>query len=327
MKIENMENNILTQIYNDPKNEETKTLFEYVKELYDKHINTINNKINEEEYKNVEDSRILDKEKIIKASEIGMCIDNKELFRIGPCIRKLFFQLNGTIGLPKEVEELELHERNEVIIKQWLKKLNYLKIFKEPEHKIIEQYGIKLQSTEHGFIYDVTKNNTYALMIKPVNDTAFSVRDKVFPNFPNVKPTILNSHITEVIINMIILKQPIKLLYVGKNNCGMIQEFNIGISKQKLVVNGEIKELIDVTSIFNDIKEIGYALLNDMIPPRKFCEHIVNQQDAAELFTLGLVNKKELQSILNGGTYINFYCNSCRFRELCKSIPKDWSKK
>lgn len=327
MIIENMENNILTQIYNDPKNEEPKGLFEYVKILCDKYANTINNEINENKYKNAEDGRMLDKDKVFKASEFGMCIDNKELLRVGPCIRKLYFQLTGTIGLPREIEEMETHERNKLVVKQWLNKFDYLQITREPEHKVIEQAGIKIQSTEDAFIYDAVRRNTYVLMIKPVNDTAFSIRDRVFPSFANVKPQILNSHIAEVILNMIILKQPVKLLYVGKNNCGMVQEFNIGVSKQKLVVNGEVKELIDVTSVFRDIKETAHAFLNDMIPPRKFNEYIVNQQDAAELFDLGFVNKKELQEILNGKPYVNFYCNSCRFREVCKSIPKDWCKK
>lgn len=326
MIIENMEKNILTQIYNDPKNEKPKGLFEYVKIFCDQYVNTINNEINESKYKNAEDERTLDEEKIFKTSEFGLCIDNNELYRVGPCIRKLYFQLTGTIGLPREIEEIETHERNQLVIKQWLNKLDFLKIIKEPEHKIIEQYNIKIQSTENAFIYDAKKNNTYALMIKPVNDTAYSIRDKVFPNFPNIKPQILNSHIAEVILNMIILKQPVKLLYVGKNQSGMVQEFNIGISKQKLVINGEIKENIDVTSIFKDIGEISHAFLNKIIPPKKFNEYIVKQEEAAELFDMGFINKKELQEILNGKPYKNFYCNSCRYREICNSISKDWCK-
>lgn len=326
MKIENMENNILTQIYNDPKNEDKKGLFEYVKILCDKYANTINNEINENKYKNVEDGRMLDKDKVFKASEFGMYIKNKELLRIGGCIRKIYFQLTGAIGLPREIEEIELYERNKLVVKQWLNKLDYLKIIKEPEHKIAEQCGLKIQSTEDAFIYDARNNMTYALMIKPVNDTAFSIRDKIFPNLPHLKPQILTSHITEIILNMLILKQPVKILYVGKNQSGLVKEFDCGILKKMLTVNGEVQEQINVMSIFNDLQETYHAFKENIIPPRKYKKYKVNQEEATELFDLGFINKKELTEVLNGKEYLNFYCNSCRFRNICNSISEDWSK-
>lgn len=325
MQKENMQNNILTQIYNDPKSE-NKPLFDYVKFFCDKYVNTINNKVKEEKYKNAEDSRILDNEKIIKASEFGMCIDDKELYRTGSCIRKVFLQLIGAIGLPREVSEIEIHERNNLIIKQWMNKLDFLKIIKKPEHKVIDQMGLKIQSTEEAFIYDPRSNITYGLLIKPVNDTAFSIRDKLFPQFDNQKPQILNSHLAEIIMNMLILKKPIKIIYVGKNDPKLVREFDCGISNKRLTVNGEIKENINVLSVFKDVKELQHALDNNIIPPKKYKKIQTNQEEAIGLFDLGFINKKEFNEILNGKEYLNFYCNSCRFRNVCNNISPEWSK-
>lgn len=327
MQIINMENNIITQIYNDPKNTEPKELFEYVKELYEKYINSINNEIGENQYKNAEDSRILDNEIIFKANEFGFCINNDELLRVGSCIRKLYFQLTGAIGEPRKVQELEVHERNKLIIDQWIKKLDFLKIIEKPEHKVITQAGIKIETTENAFIYDARKNTTFALIIKPINDTAFSIRDIIFPTFSNIKPQILNTHIPEIILNMLILKQPVKLLYVGKNNPEMIKEFDCGITRKKLVVNGEVKEEIDVTYIFEEIKQIAYALLEKVVPPRKYKEYkALNKKQISDLFELKFINKKEMTEILNGDSYINFYCKDCRYRNICNAISEDWVK-
>lgn len=327
MKMENMENNILTQIYNDPKNLEPKELFEYVQDLYTEYINSINNEIGENSYKNAEDSRMLDEEKILKANEFGMSISNNELFRTGSCIRKVYFQLNGAIGENRKIDDVEIEERNKLIIEQWLRKLEFLKILAKPEHKVASENGLRIQSTENGFIYDARKGMTYALLIKPVNDTAFSIRDRLFPSFPNMKPDILNSHVPEIIVNMLILKQPVKILYVGKNNPSLVREFDCGISNRLLTVNGEIKENINVLSVCEDIKQLNYALEEKVIPPRKYKEYTgISQEETADLLNLNFINKREMTEILNGKPYLNFYCSSCRYKNICNSISEDWFK-
>ena len=319
-----MENNILTQIYNDQKITEKKTLFEYVKILCDEEMNTINNKLKEEKYKNAEDDRYLDENKIFKANEFSYCFDGKDLLRVGNCIRKLFFQINNTIGLPREIEEKELYERNRLIINQWIDKLSFLKIYEEPKNEIIEQFNIQIQSTENGFIYDPSKNIKYALMIKPVNDTSFSILNTIWPQ--SLEPTILPIHIPEVILNLLILKKPIKVLYVGKNNCGKIQEFNIGISKQKLTINRVVQDHININYIFEDLKETSFAFTNNVIPPQKYKEVIIDPADAYKLSELNIVNNKESALLANGKPYRYWQCNDCRYKNTCNSISKDWTK-
>ena len=93
-----------------------------------------------------------------------------------------------------------------------------------------------------------------------------------------------------------------------------------------LTVNGEVQEQINVMSIFNDLQETYHAFKENIIPPRKYKKYKVNQEEATELFDLGFINKKELTEVLNGKEYLNFYCNSCRFRNICNSISEDWSK-
>lgn len=326
MKFEKMDDNIITQIYNDKNLYKKEGLFDYIKQIYEQYINSINCKTGRESYKNVEDSRILDEEKVIKANEVGLCLNKEKILRVGSCNREVFFKLTGAIGELKEISEIEAIERINLVKEQWIRKLKLIDIYKEPEYKISEDFGIKVISSEDGFIYDADKKLSYTLIIKPVNDSAQIVNTRVFTGSKENKRNIMNDHIGEIILNLLILKQPVKIIYVGKNNSEKISEFNCGIENQKLIVNGEPRNDIDLVSVFKELKELEYSFLNNMVPPRSYEDYLCNQNDVANLLEAGLIGKWEVSKLLNGTEkYLNYRCKNCRYKNICNSSPKGWT--
>ena len=311
-----MENNILTQIYNDPKSKKL-PLLEYVQMIVNEDLNTKNCKLEDERYLNVEDERYLYDSKKIGANEISFCFENNPIFRVGNCIRKLYFQINNAIGEDKDISDIEMIERNHLVVKQWIDKFKLVGIYEEPKKQRIKTAGIEIESTEDGFINDPSSQNNinYALMIKPVNDTAFSILNVCWAE----EPMILPIHIPEIILNLLILKKPIKLIYVGKNNPSKVQEFNIGTSNKKLKINGVVQSFIEIDGVLQDIKEIGYALNNNMIPERKYISRILDPADAYKLADFNIVTKKEVMNLINGKEYLYWGCEKCKYSNICNS--------
>lgn len=323
--LEEMKNNIIFQIYNDEKIVDKKELFDYVKELYNEHINSIN--CDNDQYKNVEDNRFLDEKKIIKANEIGYTIDGKEHCRVGSCIRNTFFNINNSIGLPISSSEIDLYERNQLIKKQFIDKLKFVQIYEEPKNIIVSQKNLSIQSTEDGFIYDAKKNNIYALLIKPINDSAFAVKNVLAPTYENLKSDLMPVHIPEIIVNMLILQKPIKIVYIGKNNPDFIVSFDCGINKQKLTVNNERREYLDISYVSTDMKELNHALETNIVPPRKYKNIILSKEEAVEMFELKMITNRELNDIINlKESYLDFHCTNCKYKNICDSISEGWSK-
>ena len=79
------ENNIINQILNDETIEEKKTWLEYVKEIYDTYINTLNNE--NIDYMNSENEKVI-KEKLFKTSDFSLKINNSDELEIGHCMRE-----------------------------------------------------------------------------------------------------------------------------------------------------------------------------------------------------------------------------------------------
>ncbi|MGL5718399.1 MAG: hypothetical protein ACRCX2_35675 [Paraclostridium sp.] len=319
------ENNIINQIQKEA--EVKKSVTDYVNELYNTYINTINN--SDLKYYNVEDERVLDDVKILSTSEIGIDLSGEKLLHIGNCKRNLFFKLTGAIMLDKDVSEIEVLERNMLIKEQWVKKFAFAKVLVTPDDDVIEKElrGVKFKSSCDGHIKDYINEKVFTLMIKPVNDSAFAVKDRLWPNFGG-KPEPLNEHLSEAATLMIYYKKPVKILYVGKNNASLTKEFNIGIQEGSLSIDGEKNEDFNMNLLLKEIDDVKKMLTEDMIPPRDYiAPRQLNIDEIHQLKRRNMIISREEQELRNGKEYENFHCKSCKYRELCQAIGEGWVKK
>lgn len=317
-----MENNIITQMIEyDKENENTvKGIFDYIQDVNKIRFNALNNEI-DKPYLNNEDPRTIKETKIIKANEIGLNLNKEPLLRFGSCLRELYFKITGAIAEDRQLSEIEGIERNELVKQQWIDKIKYSGLSRE-EHKILNYATVKFESTVDLIIYDPIEDKEYGLLIKPVNDTATTVRNKIWNNR---NPQPMEIHIPEICLNMFILKMPVKVLYVGKNNSEMIKEFNFGVNKNMLTVNKkEYEKKINIYGVVEDMKNIDYAIEKSLIPPRSFVKGELTREEVDLLFDNDMINNVESNRYLNGETYENFRCRSCRYNQLCNSLNTGW---
>jgi hypothetical protein len=321
------ENHVFNQMNKDEKVETKRTFAESINELYKLRINTLNNE--EKAYENVEDPRVLDEKKSIYASEIGYNLNSNPLLHIGHCKRALYLRLTGAIGKDREVGELESIARNMFVKTQWLEKIEFAQLNCESDSEndsfARDIRGLNIMTTNECFVKDYSNNRIFALLIKPVNDTAFSIRDRLWSD--KYKPQPLNEHLAEVATLLIYYKKPVKILYVGKNNPEMVREFNFGVSNGNLTVNGELVEGFRMADLFTQIDDIKLAFTSNMIPPRDYIRpRLLNITEIGELIKNGIINKREGEELANGKEYENFHCSSCKYREICNSIDDNWFK-
>lgn len=317
-----MENNIIKQMieYDKVNENPIKGMFDYIQDVNKIRFNSLNNEI-EKAYLNNEDPRTIEETKIIKANEIGLNLNKEPLLRFGSCLRELYFKITGAIAEDRQLSEIEGIERNELVKQQWIDKIKYSRLSRE-EHKILNYATVKFESTVDLIIYDPIEDKEYGLLIKPVNDTATTVRNKIWNNR---NPQPMEIHIPEICLNMFILKMPVKVLYVGKNNSEMIKEFNFGVNKNMLTVNKkEYEKKINIYGVVEDMKNIDYAIEKSLIPPRSFVKGELTREEVDLLFDNDMINNIESNRYLNGETYENFRCRSCRYNQLCNSLNTGW---
>lgn len=316
-------NNIIYQMIEYDKTNENlvKGMFDYIQDVNKIRFNTLNNEI-EKPYLNNEDPRTIEETKIIKTNEIGMNLKKEPLLRIGGCIRELYFKITGTISEDRQLSEIESIERNELIKKQWIDKIRYTGLTIEEEHKILNYGSVKFKSTEDLIIYDPIEDREYGLLIKPVNDTATTVRNQIWNNY-NSQP--MDIHIPEICLNMFILKRPVKVLYVGKNNSEMIKEFNFGVDSNMLTLNKEkYFKNINIYDVVEDMKNIDHAIEKSLIPPRSFLKKELDREEVDLLYDNKFINYMDCDRYLNGEVYESFRCKSCRYNQLCNSLNTGW---
>lgn len=318
-----MENNIITQMIEyDKENENTvKGIFDYIQDVNKIRFNALNNEI-DKPYLNNEDPRTIKETKIIKANEIGLNLNKEPLLRFGSCLRELYFKITGAIAEYRQLSEIESIERNELVKQQWIDKILYTGIARKENHKILHYATVNFESTEDLIIYDPIEDREYGLLIKPVNDTASTVRNRIWSKWYS-KP--MDIHIPEICLNMFILKMPVKVLYVGKNNSEMIKEFNFGVNKNILTINKEeYEKKISIYDVVEDMKNIDHAIEKSIIPPRSFVKDELTREEVDLLLDNDLTNITESNRYYNGETYENFRCKSCRYNQLCNSLNKGW---
>lgn len=319
-------NHILNQMIKDENNENKPKLFEFINTLYKTYLNTLNNE-KEHKYLNVEDERvILDSEnKYIYANELGMVING---MHFGNCKRSLYFKLTGAIKNDTEVCDIESIERNVLIKDQWIKKIKFADLYKEIEEKEFshDELGpIKLHSSGDGIIMDYIQEKESVLLIKPVNDTAFSVKERVFhPKKGNPLPMV--EHLPEVIALLLIHKKPVKLVYVGKNRADEYSEFQIGVKDGILVINGEKYDKVELRKIYVELKNIQIMFTENLIPPRDYMRtRPLTTEEILALTSNGIItNYYEENDLMGGKPYTPFRCSVCKYKTICDSLSDGW---
>ena len=314
------ENNIINQIIQDNikkkengENVEQTSWLQIMQEVYNTYINTLNNE--SEVYKNTEDRKIYI-EKIFKASDFSFCISELEELEIGHCCRETYFRFKNSYQDNVTSKVTEDIEKNMLSKEQFLRKLKLVDIYKEPENTIVNTFGLNIETTEDGFIYDYERDKEYILLIKPVNDSVGIIKNKVWNKF-NAKP--LSYHIPEIMLNMFLIRKPLKLIYVGKNNSELYKEFNFGFQDSCLSIdNNKIPEY-DLSYLLDKIKLFEKHIEKDVIPRKIFTDKSLGMDEINNMQSYGLIEDFEINKLLNGEMYKNFQCNSCKYKTICEN--------
>lgn len=312
------ENNIIKQMIEQGKvNEDSKHWLNYVNDVWNIHTNTLNNE--KESYKNIEQERFDKQNTIFKAKDFGLFLQNNPLLRIGNCLRQLYFDCMNSYQDPRDYNVIFEMERNFLIKKQWLEKLNFCGLLKPSKNEIINFVGLSIQTTEDAFIYDYEKEKEYALLIKPVNESTQTVKKKIFN-----KHEPIFYHVAEIILNMILLKKPVKVLYVGKNKAVAGDELNFGIIQNILYCNNNPLKNIDVRWILEDLKQIKEMLEKEIVPKKSYSfEKNLTIEEINDLLSAELIQDFETKKLLNGGTYTSYQCKDCKYRSICSMNATD----
>ncbi|MGL5717862.1 hypothetical protein [Cetobacterium sp.] len=303
------------------KEEETPVnFFDRVNFLYDKYLNTLNNET--KKYLNMEDERTGMDKKYLFTSELGLNIYDNPILRVGSCEREIYFKIFPFTGLSKTFKDVESIEKDELVKNQWLRKLKLAGVIVDIEQGSVKDlHGIKLKSSIDTFIYNFNNNEVAGLLIKPVNDTAKSIRNQLWSDYDNVKPTPLRVHLPEVLSLLIFYKLPIKILYVGKNNSGLMREFTFGIKDKCLTIDGEKVEGITVDGIAKSLGILRKAIEEKVVPPRAYPRpRILTTTEIGSLVKEKLINKVESDRLVKGDEFKSFKCLSCKYREICDSL-------
>lgn len=314
------ENNIINQIIQDNikrkekgENVEEKSWLQLMQEIYNIYINTLNNE--SEEYKNVENKKIYI-DQIFKSSDFSFCISELEELEIGRCNRQTYFAYKNSYQdmiVSKISEEIE---KNELSKEQFIRKLKLIDIYEQPKNELYNLENLKIETTEDGFIYDYEKDKEYLLLIKPVNDSVGIIKNKIWNKY---KPIILNYHIPEIMLNMFLIRKPLKVIYIGKNNSELYQEFNCGFQESCLSVNGEKLENYNMNFLLEKIKLFGKHIEKDIIPRKIFTDINLTMDQINNMHSNNLIEDFEINKLLNGEIYKNFQCNNCKYKTICTS--------
>lgn len=312
-----MEKNIIRQMYCDENSIKYNSVIDYSQMINKIKFNNMNNEIGENSFYNREDIRLITEEKYFSPNELGFKIIGKPYLRIGACNRQIALKLFGAISEDKDLNVYETIERNNLIKKQWEEKLKYCNLLIElPKPEIKNIFGLNIKSFEKYIIKDVLREKEYILMIKPVNDTSYMIKETIFTN-----KEIMNIHIPEILMNIFYFKKPVKLLYVGKNNTEIFEEHNIGIKDGYLVENGKEYDYFNINDLISDSLEMQQLIEENKIPNKSYLiDSILKIQEVSEMVKYKIINNKSGNSILNGEKYTSFQCTDCKYRKICEEL-------
>lgn len=316
--MERNENNLINQLLQDETIEEKKTWIEYVNDIYDIYINSRNNE--KDSSFNSEDERAY-KDKVFKASDFSLKVNEQNELEIGHCMRESFFRYKNSYQDNVPSKQFDEIEKNILYKEQYLRKLRLCSLIEEKEKIIFEIQNIKIESTEDAFIMDYQNQKEYLLFIKPVNDSVSIIKNKLFSKFK--KPIPLSYHIPEIILNMYIHKKPAKILYIGKNNSDLITEFNFGFLNGNLTINNELHNEIKLKTLISSLSYLSFSIEKDILPNKIFTDRILSNEEINEMREYGLIEDFELDRLLNGNEYKNFQCNTCKYKTTCNNFMEE----
>ena len=325
--MEKIKDNIVTQIENNDYTANDKTFFDIVNDIYNTYLNTLNNETLQ--YLNIEDERIGSNNKYIRTDELGLNIDDNPLLRIGGCERYLYFRISDkenirNIKIERTFDEIETHEKIELIKEQWLRKFKLSKVLIDLEQCDTKDIGgLKIRTSSNICIYDSDRDNSSVVLIKPVNDSAKSIRNIIFPDFKNKKSNPMNIHLAEALALIIFYRKPVKLLYVGKNDSKLFKYFDIALKDKCITIDGKIIEGINVSGISTSLGILKKSLNEDIVPPRGFVKpRLLSKEEVSILKSKQMINVFEEEELLKGDLYESFRCKTCPYRSLCNSLPE-----
>lgn len=314
-----MNNNIINQLYLDENaNIKYDNIIDYSQFINKIRFNNMNNEIGEKSFYNREDIRLITEEKYLSPNELGFNLFGKSFLRIGSCNRQIALKIFGAISNDKELNVFETIERNNLIKKQWEDKFEYCNLLKKlPEPEIKNIFGINIKSFEKYLIKDVVREKEYVLMIKPINDTSYMIKETIFAN-----KEIMNIHIPEILMNIFYFKKPVKLLYVGKNNTELFVEHNIGIKDGYIIENGKEYKQYNITDLINDAIELQNLIEDKKIPNKNYLiDSQLKVTEISEMIKHKIINNKNGNAILNGiENYTSFQCIDCKYRTICQEL-------
>lgn len=311
------ENNIINQILNDETIEEKKTWLEYVKDIYDTYINTLNNE--NVDYMNSENEKVI-KEKLFKTSDFSLKINNSDELEIGHCMRENYFRFKNSYSDIVSSKVYEEIEKNILYKEQFLRKLKLLNLIEEPKKEVFNLYDIKVETTEDAIIIDYDKKKEYLLFIKPVNDSVGIIKNKVFSKYQ--KPIPLNYHLPEIILCMYLYRKPAKIIYIGKNNPDFISEFNFGFKNSFLSINNEASDGINIKDFLEQIEYFSKCISEDILPNTIFTNETLNNSQVIDMKNYGIIEDFEVEKLLNGQKYKCFQCNNCKYKTTCENLQE-----
>lgn len=319
-------NHILNQIMRDEKKEDKPKFIDFVNRTYEAYINTLNNE-KEKTYLNQEDPRAGKEITYLYPNEIGLRFENKAIY-FGNCKRNLFFKLTGAIKSDTTLGEVETIERNELVKEQWKRKFKFLDLLNEEKEEAVDfkkLQGIKIHTTSDGVIKDFVEGRESTLLIKPLNDSAFVIKDKVFSD----KGYPMWEHIAEAVILMFSHQRQVKLLYVGKNNSEMYKEYQIGSESGFITINGEVRTDIPARHMYKEFDAINCMFKEGLIPPRDYPRaRSLSPDEVNEYIKYSVISGyRDEGEYLNGKEFEAFRCTVCKYKTLCNSISDGWVSK
>lgn len=314
------EEHIINQRLKDEKIETKKNYFEEVNRIYNEYLNTLNNET--KKYLNMEDERVGEDNKFIKTNEVGFCIDGDPLLRIGACEREVFFRISGISAEGRVFKEIESIEKNELIKQQWLRKLKLANVLTDIEQGTIKEMGgMSIKSTIDCFIHNFKRNSPVGLLIKPVNDTAQSIRVKLWNKNSDFKYEPLKEHIPEIMLLLVFYRIPIKVLYIGKNDSTLIRDFTLTIKEGCLAIDGEKRENLPIKKISESLGILRKAMTEKITPPRAFVKpRVLTALEIGRMVKERLISSFEAEKLGKSEIFEPYQCNFCRYKELCNSL-------
>lgn len=322
----NESTHILNQIMMDEKKEDKPlSSVEFANKAYEAYLNTLNNE-DEKKYLNNEDERVGKPIETLYPNEFGFKVLNLPIAFFGNCKRNLFFKLTGAFKEDTKISEIESIERIMLMKEQWRRKFKFLDLLKD-EEKAKAKFKflgdqITIETNDEGKFTDYVEQKDFTLMIKPINDSAFTLKDKVLSE----KGTIMWEHLAEVIVTMFSKSRAVKLLYVGKNNSDVYKEYNIGSKNGFLTINNEIIKDIVISKINKEYEAIKVMFSENLIPPRDYIRPRSLEINEIEVLNdLGVImNNKDEREYIAGKIYTPFRCTICKYKSICDTLPDGW---